>query len=960
MLRKLIAFTFIFLGISSVGFAQFYPTQYRPPNQNWQYLTTPHFNLVYSEANDSVALKMGQFLEQQYPKIQNLVGGELKNFPIILNDYNDRSNGFVTPLHFRSEIELPPIKGKSLNPQTGTWLQNVGPHELVHALQFSNLGDYNIPRLVSLFSPDLARAFHGAIPSGIIEGIAVQHETEGISTGGGRGQYPFFTNQFSATFKSDRRWSMGQLAHTSTDTRPFGRHYIGGYAFTSWLHEQFGDEITRNALDFYMDFPFLGYGIALKHATGLWPNQLYNRFEDHQEQRLQDKSANTTTIELDIPFKGREIRRPQWLSDSTLIFYGSFYNARSGFYRYNLNSKKLDRLVTTNSVSDYQYDVSGDRSEVIFSYYETDPIYDNTAKAELVLFDLDTHQQKQLTDNGRLYAPAFLGDSLLALHTEPASSQLVSFTKDDPSEISEISSSQAHEIKSVAVHPNTDQLAVVSNNSGQQSLWITTRQAVSKDMDSIPRISFSGGSIFDPGWHPKENKLLFSSDFSGTLQLYEYDLDQKEIYQLTDAPFNAFEGSYSPSGDRIAYVQQVTNERLPVVQKRDKLLYKNIEQELWQPRSFLPEKPAATVSDSILTASETWGSGSYSTGLDWLKPRTLLPVLEEVSNRNVYRWGVGLHSNSLLANQSYSASVSIAENRGWYNLTYQNKMFYPGFKARIFSRPSYVSIPNQDRSEIFTLLRQERSAALSIPFQYKFTQNIYNTSLFIEPEFRQSQIRFFDISNANQPSDFANISISNIYAQFNYRLQQNIRDVQPNSGAIIFAELEHYLSTDNLDFSSASRTFEFQFQEPTALRGGIYSYLSPLRRWNQSLRIGLQGITQSGFIFDNQSIISRGFSEPLFPSSDNLLRFSTRYTIPLTFVDNGGFLLPLYLNNLYLVAFSDTVVDPTLSNWHDQSRSVFGVELRSRFRVSNLSFDIGIGYGFEPSRGNHKFYISDF
>src|SRR5699024_4262984 len=138
----------------------------------------------------------GCILKHKHLPTKQIAGRKLRGFPVILNAYNDRSNGFVTPFHFRSEIELPPIKGKAMNPQTGNWLNTVGPHELVHALQFNNIGRYNLPWLVNFFSPDLARSFHGAIPSGVTEGLAVYHESESIAPDGGRGNYPFFTNQF--------------------------------------------------------------------------------------------------------------------------------------------------------------------------------------------------------------------------------------------------------------------------------------------------------------------------------------------------------------------------------------------------------------------------------------------------------------------------------------------------------------------------------------------------------------------------------------------------------------------------------------------------------------------------------------------------------------------------------------------------------------------------------------------
>jgi len=962
MKSKFVALLLLLFGFSIPSVAQFYPTQYRPAGQHWQYLLTPHFKLVYAQGNDSTALRMGRILESHYGPVQQLVGGHLDQFPVILNSYNDRSNGFVTPFHFRSEIELPPMKGKTLNPQTGNWLQNVGPHELVHALQFSHLGKFNIPRFVSLFSPDLARSFHGAIPSGILEGVAVQHETEGISPGGGRGNYPLFTNQFNATFKSDRRWSMGQMVQLSTDTRPFDRHYIGGYEFTAWLQKEYGPETTKKALDFYLDFPFLEYGAALRHVTGLWPNQLYDKFEASRQKKLAEKKISDRGHELNIPFNGRSIRRPKWLSDHKLIFYGSFYNARPGFYSYDLKKDHFQRLITTNSVSDYRYALSGDRSDLVYSYYETDPIYDNTSKAELVQYNLTTGHKNQLTKHGRVYAPFFSADSLLALQTAPASSRLVSVDKQNSlAQLKEVLSLDTDQIIAIAPNPKTNQWAVVVNKNGLQALWIVDARHPKQGLGQSPDISFARGSIFDPVWSPDGRRLLFSSGFSGTEQIYEYGTQARTVTQITNTAFNALEASYSPDGQQIAFVKQDKNERLPVVMGRSEFLGKKIPAEQWQPNASKQQIiQHRVVANSLITQSQSWQTGSYSTGTGWLKPRTILPVFNEVSNRNVYQAGFSLNSNSLLADQSYSAEFTYMENRGWYDISYQNKSFYPGFKLRLFSRPSYRPVVSNNGIIQNTLLRQERSLALSVPFSVRLNQNIYSTSLFFEPEIRQSQIRYFELGSGGARSDFVNKTIANVYGQFNYRLQQNIRDLQPNTGLILFSEFERYLGSDATTFSVYGGNLNISSKPQTAWHGGIYGYLSPLRRWNQSLRLGLRGLTQTSFVFDNQSLVSDAFSEPVFWGSRNLLSLSTRYTIPLFYVDDGGFLFPLYLSNVYLVAFSDTVTNPTFSDWYSGSRSVFGLGVRFRFRLSNLGFNIGFGYGYEPTRNASEFFVGDF
>jgi hypothetical protein len=58
---------------------------------------------------------------------------------------------------------------------------------------------------------------------------------------------------------------------------------LGGYTFTNWLQKSYGDDTSRDAIDFNVRWPFLGYGIALKHSTGKWPSQLYDEFKKDKE-----------------------------------------------------------------------------------------------------------------------------------------------------------------------------------------------------------------------------------------------------------------------------------------------------------------------------------------------------------------------------------------------------------------------------------------------------------------------------------------------------------------------------------------------------------------------------------------------------------------------------------------------------------------------------------------------------
>lgn len=961
MMRKVPAFLFLFLIAASSCFGQLYPTQYRPSGQQWQYLSTPHFKLVYAAGDDSAALQTARILEEQYEPVRDLVGGELSAFPVILNSFNDRSNGFVTPLHFRSEIELPPIKSKSINPRTGSWLENVGPHELVHALQFSNLGGDNLPSIVSLFSPDLARSFHGALPPGVNEGIAVYHETNGVAPGGGRGNHAFFHNQFKAVFQSDDRWSMRQMVQRPDFTRPFDRHYIGGYEFTDWLLEKYGEDLQQELLDFHMDWPILGYGVALRRKTGSWPGALYHAFTEEKEQQIDRDYEPASFTELEVPYRGKEVRRPKWLPDSTLIFYGSFYNARPGFYRHNPETGETERLFTTNTVEDYRYDLSPDGRELIYSYYESDPVYDNTFRSELVRYDLSTGTKRRITRHQRVYAPQFDGESFLALQNRSASSSLVSVTASaDTGEVITLFS-PGYEIKAVAPNPaDRRRLAVTASRRGISGLWIPDRDTLEEHLSGAPDIAFESGSIYDPEWHPAGDRLLFSSDFSGALQLYEYEPATGIVQQVTAYPFNAFEGSYHPDGNRIVFVIQKKNERIPAIIEREQFDGRKIPPQRWR----ADKADTTPVERPMSVENGDWESGPYRSGAAWLKPRALLPVFEDISNRGIYRIGFSLESNDLLQSQNYRAEFTYAEDRPWIDLSYQNKTYWPGFKTRLFSRPAYRTFEIDVEGETInrTLLREERGAALSVPMFVRLNRNIFSTSFFVEPEIRHSQLRYYQIVGQNTPaSDYNNITATNLYSQFNFRLQQNIRDLQPNSGVILFSEVEHFLSSEPLNIDVYGTLLELPFVRPTALRGGIFTYLSPFRRWNQSLRVGIRALTQTHAVFDNQGLVSPGFSERVFETSRNVMSFDTRYTIPIAYVDDGWLLLPLYLTNIYMTVFSNTVADPAVSSsLLENSRTVFGLELRTRFRISNLSFDIGVGVGYEPTRNKYKVFYGYF
>lgn len=968
---KHILFLLLLFGVySQPAFSQFYPTKYRPPNLDWHQLKTPHFNIVFPAGEDSIAYRTGRILEHEYPKVQELVGGELNEFPVVLNNYNDRSNGFVSSLHFRSEIEIPTIKGKTMNPQSGNWLETVAPHELVHALHYSHLNGI-WANIIKLFSPDAARSIQGSAPHGIHEGIATYHETAGVAPEGGRGNYPYFNNQFNAVFSSPDRWSMGQMLSVSSYSRPFDRHYIGGYEFTNWLQTTYGSDATRDAIDFFIRWPFLGYGTALRHSTGYWPGKLYDQFEKNQENSLEKQS--TVYDPLPLQFDGAEVRRPIWLNNEQLLIHGSFYNSSPGFYTYSLADNSLQQLIETRSVQDYNYDLSSDRSRLLFSNYRSSALYDNTFKTDLYEADLSSGAVKRLSTNLRGFAPIYRDNGFLALQTDHESSSLISLSNDSNEE-SELNISSrisvAHtEFVSVKLNPaNPAQLAIVANRRGLQGLWIVHEDSIQQQISGVPDISFMEGSVFDPAWHPSGNRLMFTSDHTGKMQLYEYDLSEQEITQITEASFNAMEGSYGPDGEQIAFIIQQKNEHLPVVLDRAEFADIPVPADRWRPSNEKENFVARSeLGSDLKQESKSWATSEYQPEAEWVLPRTIKPTASEISNSGTYEAGLSFNSNDLLQRNSYQFDVTYAQEKLWYDLTYRNKSFFPGLEFNVFSDPSFNTISVQDQSgaeENLRFLRQDVGGSFGIPTRFILENNVRYSVVRFTPSVKIRGTRFFELDHNGTPaSEYANSVSANLFSSFNYRIQRNIRDLQPSSGLVLYSELEHSFSREATTIETTDYRIDVDFSNYTAWRPGLFFYMAPLKRWHQSLRLGIEGLTQTSPIFDNQNLVSNAFSEPVFSTSKHLMSINTRYTVPLLYPDKGGFFFPAYLSNLYLVGFSDTITDldnNENSGFFNDSRTVIGLGLRTQFRISNLSFDLGVAIGYEPTRNKFNPFIGNF
>ncbi len=953
--------TFTFSFLLSFGLNQAYGQYYRPPTIKWYQLKTPHFRIIYPLGEDSTARHAGRILESQYPVTAKFTGGKLKNFPIILNDYNDLSNGFVTSIVYRMEVEVPAIKGKTMNPRTGGWFENVFPHELVHALHVSVTPWPGISAIIKPFSPDYARSINYNAQMGFHEGLAVYRETNVRPDVGGRGNYSFFKNQFYSNLDSPDPWSMSQLLSITGDNRPFDRHYIGGYEFVNWLDSTYGKNTTRNIINFDSRWPFLGLATAMWYQTKTLPRHLYDQFESDKKKYEKTRIDSIKNIGnakysfLKMPFRGPSVRRPKWISNNKILFYGSFYNAEPGFWIYNISNGKVSRFLKTNIVDDYRYDFNPKTESILYANYRRSPFFDNDYKTDVYKVSLKTKQTRRLTTNKRVFSPVYNRHIIWALQTDHQSAKWVTITKNG--RIKDDLSVFPNNL--VAIQPNpidSSLIAVVANRNGVQGIWFVSPNDKQNINDNPPDIDFKDASVFDPVWSHDGQKLLFTADRGGVMNLYEYDRLQHSVIQVTNSLYNAFEGSYSPGDNEIAFVSQQDNFRKLSLIKRSDFLNKQIPEPVWH-ADLNGRMDAPRLASNLKPESETWKSTRYHTGLGWLRPRSFYPYYIGNNTFTGDRFGAVFESSDLLLKNNYSLQLSTSNNRLWYDLSYQFSGIYPGLKLSLYNQPMDLLRSTKVNNQPLFYGYEKRGLDISIPVPIVTKENIQYSALTVIPKLRLFEERIIsqdgkllNINNGNQSRWYSSIS-GNLYAAYHWNLQQNIRDAQPNSGTTIFSEVER-------DFKNQLGT------KRSALRAGIFQYVAPLERYNQSLRLGLIVQTQTKHpLFDTYDMVSGGFQDNVLMNLNNVASFSTKYTIPILSPDNGFFLVPLYLQQVYGELFTDTAMNLNyngLNNLYDHSRTVYGIKLHFIAGLSNIRLNLGFGLGYEPTRNQLQGFFTIF
>ena len=942
---KLAAYVLLLLLHTQAALAQLQYLRYdpaaRPLGTRYLVHQTPHFDVIFEASRIQEAAEAARLLEQELDKTQSLIGRpRLMHMPVVLNAYNDRSNGYVHTLPFRQEIEVPHIRGDILSPHYSSWMKAVVPHELVHAVQAQSGGQFGVGTVLNWIAPDLARSTNMALPPGLNEGAAVYYESQ-VQPNAGRLHDSRFQMKMKAALEASKPWSLAQLFEAPAYTWPRDRHYIGGANFFAWQVGRDGGAFFRRMRHRLWRFPFRATGRELRRATGEPVNKLSSEFrEDLLEAIAQWPQENESLSKLKM-ISGRtglQHRRPYWASDSTLIVYKQGYDVISGLYAVDVHTGASQHLHAVRLPEDAWYSLVD--STVLYSRYVRDTFVPTQWVAEAYEFDLRTRQPKRLTTDGRVFAPVQVGNSIWAVKNEGQYNVISSIGPDGA--VTPLQPELKITVTQVAPAPDGNRAAVVIRSQGEQGIyraeWVGQREPTLE-----PWITLPGNAIREVSWSPDGRFLLFTTDLSGPTNVYSYDLERDRTTQLTSVRYGALDPQVSPDGRTLVFVNY-EDERYDLV-SIPFAPESALELSLPNRVDALPLQPVDSVPSGF--ATEPYSIGGR------LAPRLVLPIVryDYTSPREKLGMGVGLWlmGSDPLRRMTYSTRLSVQSSRLWGSASLSTMLGIVQTTAYVYRRPNTVTAAVREadgRTRSLIYGRNQENVGLQFRMPLYLESNVRNTSGVFRLGLEAGQESWFAIDENPVPVLVSSgeslarrfgFTAVNAGVAFNIRQMRNSRDIWPHRGGAF-------------SISTHSDMWHEMGQVRRALLGRAALYWSPSRHAHTGMRMGVTVLSQNrANVFDAFLIMPRTH-EDAYVDAGNTVKADVEFIQPLWFIDDGFLNVPMYFKVLYVYSFLEAIVHSDTPQVRNSQAVGAGVGLEWRV-MHYLDLDIRIGLVYPNTGG---------
>lgn len=914
---------------------------YRPSSAEYRYWEGKRFNVIYQEGAPHTARSMKGALQSSWPKVDSLIGPVNADFetPVIINDYSDRSAAQVRLFPHYQEIGTASRKLPQLVSRPSTWADVVAPHELVHSAHTDVDAGLGLGGLVRPFAPDWARAFNGLYPLGVAEGAAVYLESQ-VEEEAGRLHSPLFTMKMKAAMLSDDPWSLSQMLNKAAYTRPANRHYVGGAHVFKHLATR-GDttsaEFFHEAVTWQNRVPVLGLGAWLGVGAGQFPSQLGD------EIRTELRDTYSTELDRRRPFtdvtvvssdRGLYNRRPYWLNDSTLVAHVNGYDVREGLYKIDAQTGERTLIRHQTLPSSRRYTLGRDTTALYTARYVTDPLVPSQQSAEIERVELSSGAATRLTEDGGAVAPVKGPNG--QVYAVKNDGQFTQWGVVDGDSIRALTST-ATTIRRIAPAPQASgPIAVLKTVNGEQQIY-RAEWAEKGVPEMEPWIQIENAVIYDLTWGPEGRYLLFTADYPQMPGIFAFDRQAQEVLYLVKRPFAAREPTLSPDRSTLAFASY-QDEHYNLVKTAFRPDSATVLPESdWTLNGTAPTPPAApepTVSNSESQPYSAWRH---------LGPDAVYPTLRESptewgqyfgSDAEPLAVGLEMAGADPLRRVGHRSALYWEDGRVWGEARIESAQFLLRPSLSAYNR----AVTPSDGS---TSGLEERGVGLGLRLPITLQSNVYQSSIQFGLETQLRQTRRYG-GGFDGLTPYSNRLTLEPRLGLRYRVQENRRDIIPNTGLVIGTEGSYDAWTEDMRSGLDGRH--------KSLRSNVSLYLPFLRGSNTGLRLGANVLTQNRSSFDSELFAPRGYDTLPGGPEGTFLRFDAEVVQPLWYIDDGLTVLPVYLGALSAYGFGQTIGQVDSGGWQDAKTSVgagLGLSV-NLFYQFNLKLRAGAAYRVGP------------
>lgn len=536
------------------------PEAYNHPELEWFSIETEHFYVHFHHGAERTAKVTAKIAEDVYEPITSLYEYEPDGkIHFIIRDHDDYSNGAA--FYYDNKIEIWATAMDFALRGSHNWLRNVITHEFTHMIQIGSSRKItrHIPAiyLQAIGYEDDRRedVLHGGpnviasypiamtvMPAWFAEGVA-QYQIPGLD-------YDTWDSHRDMILRTatvdDKLLSYNEMGVFGKNSLGNEKAYNHGYAFVTYLAEQYGIESLRGVSKEMKGLFRLTIDGALKKVTGKSGHELYKEWTAYLEQKyqhqLQEIMPNRVEGDL-LEERGIGNFNPVWAPDDVSIAYISTFDhdylSQTGLVV--KETKADDDPLVIGNVS-YSFNWSPDGTRLAYASKKARS-KGGSRYYDLYVLYLQSEEEQRLTHALRAHSPDWSpdGSRLVFIKPHDGTENLATLELESKQVTNLTHFQHGEQLVRPQWSPDGSTILYSKYVGNGQNLFLmdveTGKSTVLIEDESDAR---------DATFSPDGKTVYLSWDRTGIFNIYALDLETRETSQLT----NVVGGAFTPSVNR--------------------------------------------------------------------------------------------------------------------------------------------------------------------------------------------------------------------------------------------------------------------------------------------------------------------------------------------------------------------------------------------------------------------------